>query len=120
MQHCYGFVFYKEKFTLYEVKYRQMAAVINFNGHCVPVGHISFTLSTHTYSGVQKTMMPHPKVNCLGFFGLVDRLFANGPGDMGSIPGRIIPKTLKMVLDASLLNTQQYKVHIKGKLEQSV
>ena len=24
-----------------------------------------------------------------------------GPGDMGSIPGRVIPKTLKMVLDTS-------------------
>ena len=23
------------------------------------------------------------------------RVFANGPGDMGSIPGRVIPKTLK-------------------------
>ena len=29
------------------------------------------------------------------------------------------PKTLKMVLDTSFLNTQQYKVRIKGKLEQS-
>ena len=37
----------------------------------------------------------------------------------GSIPGRVIPKTLKMVLDNSLLNTQQYKVWIKGKVEQS-
>ncbi len=60
------------------------------------------------------------------------RVFANGPGDLGSIPGRVIPKTLKMVrrilqeglgsipgrilpktqkmvLDASLLNTQHYK-----------
>ena len=27
------------------------------------------------------------------------RVFANGPGDLGSIPGRVIPKTLKMVLD---------------------
>ena len=44
-------------------------------------------------------------------------VFANDPGDMGSIPGRIIPKTLKMVLDTSLLNTQQYKVRIKGKVE---
>ena len=35
------------------------------------------------------------------------------------IPGQVIPKTLKMVLDTSLLNTQQYKVHIKGKVEQS-
>ena len=46
-------------------------------------------------------------------------MFAIGPGDRGSIPGRVIPKTLKMVLDTSLLNTQQYKVRIKGKMEQS-
>ena len=50
---------------------------------------------------------------------LVGRVFANGLGDLGSIPGLVIPKTLKMVLDASLLNTQQYKVCIKGKVEQS-
>ena len=54
-----------------------------------------------------------------GLIGLVGRVFANGPGDLGSIPGRVIPKTLKMVLDTSLLNTQQYKVRIKGKVEQS-
>ena len=47
--------------------------------------------------------------------GLEDRVFANGPGDMGSIPGHVIPKTLKMVLDVSLLNTQQYKVRIRVK-----
>ena len=29
-----------------------------------------------------------------------------------------IPKTQKMVLDSSLLNTQHYKVRIKGKVEQ--
>ena len=46
-------------------------------------------------------------------------MFANGPGDLGSIPGRVIPKTQKMVLDASLLSTQHYKVRIKGKVEQS-
>ena len=44
---------------------------------------------------------------------LVGRVFANGPGDLGSIPGCIIPKTLKMVLDISLLNTQQFKVCVK-------
>ena len=49
----------------------------------------------------------------------VGRVFANGPGDWGSIPGQVIPKTLKMVLDTSLLNTQQYKVRIKVKVEQS-
>ena len=33
--------------------------------------------------------------------GLVGRVFANGPEDLGSIPRRVIPKTLKMVLDTS-------------------
>ena len=47
------------------------------------------------------------------------RVFANGPGNLGSIPGQIIPKTQKMVLDASLLNTQHYKVRIMDKAEQS-
>ena len=51
--------------------------------------------------------------------GLVARVFANGLGDLDSIPGRVIPKTLKMVLDTSLLNTQYYKVQNKGKVEQS-
>ena len=57
----------------------------------------------------------------VGFFyiGMVVRVFANGPGDLGSIPGRVIPKTQKMVLDASLLNTQDYKLQIKGKVKQS-
>ena len=41
--------------------------------------------------------------------GLVNRVFANCPGDRGSIPGRVIPKTLKMVLGTSL----QYKVRIR-------
>ena len=50
--------------------------------------------------------------------GQVGRVFANGAGDLGSIPGRIIPKILKMVLDTFLLNTQQYKVRIKGKMDQ--
>ena len=46
-------------------------------------------------------------------------LFKNDPVDLGSITGCIIPKTLKMVLDTSLLNTWQYKVCIKGKVSQS-
>ena len=49
----------------------------------------------------------------------MSRVLANGPGDRGSIPGRVIPKTQKMVLDVALLNTQHYKVGIKGKVEQS-
>ena len=38
------------------------------------------------------------------------RVFSNGPGDQGSIPGRVIPKCQKMVLDAALLNNLHYKV----------
>ena len=48
-------------------------------------------------------------------FGIRVRVFSNGPGNSGSIPGQVIPKTQKMVIDTSLLNTQHYKVQIKGK-----
>ena len=47
------------------------------------------------------------------------RVFANGQGDRGSIPGQVREKPQKMVLDATLFNTQHYKVRIKGKVEQS-
>ena len=43
------------------------------------------------------------------------RVFANGLGGRGTIPGRVIPKTLKTFLDTSLLNTQHYKVWINDK-----
>ena len=49
----------------------------------------------------------------------MSRVFASGPGGLGSIPGRVIPKTQKMVFDAALINTQHYKVRIKSKVEQS-
>ena len=48
--------------------------------------------------------------------GLVGRVFTNGLGDLGPVPGQVIPKTLKMVLDTSLLNTQHYEGCIKGKV----
>ena len=51
--------------------------------------------------------------------GLMSRVFANGLGDQGLIPGRVILKTQKMVLDPTLFNTQHYKVKIKSKVEQS-
>ena len=49
----------------------------------------------------------------------MSRVVFNGPGDLGSIQGRVIPKTQKIVLEAALLNTQYYKVRITGKVEQS-
>ena len=48
---------------------------------------------------------------------LVGRVFANGLGDQASIPGWVIPKTLKN--GTWCLLTQHYKVHTKGKVEQS-
>ena len=51
--------------------------------------------------------------------GLMSRMSTNGPGDRGLISGRVIPKTKKMLLDATLLSPQYYKVRIKGKVEQS-
>ena len=47
------------------------------------------------------------------------RVFTNGPRDLCSIPSRVIPMPLKMVLDVALLNSEQYMVRIKGKVEQS-
>ena len=46
--------------------------------------------------------------------GLLGRVFTNGLRDRGSIP-----KTQKMVLDISLLNTEHHKICIKGKVKQS-
>ena len=43
------------------------------------------------------------------------RVFDNGPEDLSSISGRVIPKSQKIVLDATLLSTQHYKVRIKVK-----
>ena len=48
----------------------------------------------------------------------MSRVFDTGARDRGLIPGRVIPKTIKIVLDAALLNTQHYKVRIKDKVEQ--
>ena len=46
-------------------------------------------------------------------------MFANDPGDRGSIPGRVVLKTQKMVIVVTLLNTKHYKEKIKGKVEKS-
>ena len=65
-----------------------------------------FTFKHHYISASQKAISGSATIVYIyRLFGLVGRVFANGPGDLGSMPGRVIPKTLKMVLDTSLLNT---------------
>ena len=56
---------------------------------------------------------------CIRYPNLYYKEFLPMAQETGVITGRAIPKTQKMVLDASLLNTQHYKVYIKGKVEQS-
>ena len=56
------------------------------------------------------------KVLYLPDIGIMVRVFANGPGDLSSIPDRVIPTTKKKtVLDATLLNTQNYKIRVKSR-----
>ena len=65
----------------------------------------------HSHSCCQRSF----KFSYYSIITLCNRVFFNRPGDRGSIPGRVIQKTQKMVLDAALLNTQHYKISIKGK-----
>ena len=44
----------------------------------------------------------------------VGKMFVNSLRDRGSIQGRVIPKAQKMVIDTSLLTTQDYKHSIEG------
>ena len=74
------------------------------NSVCLIYTHTHIYCNTHTHAQAYVYMSAS--------VGLAVRVFANGHGDLGSIPGRVIPKTQKMVLDASLLNTQHYKVRI--------
>ena len=50
----------------------------------------------------------------------MDRVFANGPGDWGSIPGRVIPKTQKkwrLMAPCSILCTIRYGSRVKGAIQ---
>ena len=48
----------------------------------------------------------------------MSRVFAYNRRDPGLISDWVISKTQKIVFDTTLLNTQYYKLKIKGKLEQ--
>ena len=43
----------------------------------------------------------------------MNSVFTNGPGDPGLIPGRVIPKSQKIVLNVTLRSTQHYEVKVK-------
>ena len=66
--------------------------------------YITFTLIIITFNRELKVIFWHR------FIDLVGRMFANGPEEWVSIPGRVIVMTQKMLHDASLLNTQVSRV----------
>ena len=68
--------------------------------------HLKTSISLYIY----KHTHTHIHTHTHRLIGPVGRVFANGPGDLGSIPGRVIPKTLKRVLDTSLINIQQIRL----------
>ena len=84
----------------------------------VKQGSIKYHFWSLWYDSIEPRS-PGPLANTLLAHWLSGRMFANGPGDRGSIFGRAIPKTQKVVLDTSLFNTQHYKVGIKSKVERS-
>ena len=49
----------------------------------------------------------------------MSKVLANGLEDRGSIQDQVTPKTQKVVLDAALLSTLNYKVRVKDKVKQS-
>ena len=59
-------------------------------------GYVWFSLVS-LFNGVS-TFVGHLKPIAIG---QMSRVFNNGPEDPGSIPGRVIPKTQKMVFDAT-------------------
>ena len=106
--------------------------------HCLTLSLIR-CVSRVKWSNPGKEVAPSPTPQCSSYWkrsllialdygrqlylnrliGLVGIVFAISPEDLDSIPGSVIPKTFKMVLDTPLLNTQPYKVRIKGKVGQS-
>ena len=106
LQFCYEFVVSHFLFSFYSpyVILLRIVLLIPLKYH---TGNRSCRLLQYNMSGI------------IPDIGIMVRVFANGLGDLGSIPRQVIPKTQKMVLDDTLLNTQHYKVRIKGKVEKS-
>ena len=85
-----------------------------------PFGSFNAELNFKQFSFCLQTVKcPNSSISNNSDIDQLSRAFANGPEDWGSIPGWVILKTQKMILDSALLNTQHYKVRIKSNMEQS-
>ena len=74
---------------------------------------IAFSHLLNIFKKVQRNISIGRAIDQLG------GVFGDSPGDRVSAPCRVISKTQKIVLDASLLNTHYFKVSIKGKVKES-
>ena len=65
--------------------------------------------------GLERRRRRKLKIRRINTIGLMSRVFTNGPGKRGSIPGRVIPKSQKKVLDApcSILSIIRYGSRVK-------
>ena len=92
-------------------------SIWNFNFSLYVVKVLNENTFLNVYNLTSRGLEGKWIVRCIVLdIGLGVRVFANGP-----VQSQVesYAKTQKMVLDASLLNTQHYKVRIKGKVEQS-
>ena len=83
------------------------------------VNELVYLQLTLNINRVQDSSEKGSTANIYQVIGLMSIVFTNGPVNRVLVPGRVIPKTQKMVLDAVLLSTQHCKVRIKSKVEQS-
>ena len=77
----------------------------------------TLTNSTHTHTHIYTYIYIYIYIykECISID--MCRLFVNTSADRDSTPSRVIPKTPKMVLDISLLNTQHYISLTKGRVK---
>ena len=74
--------------------------ISTFNKHLRPFVNIFWQKHASLYTSHNLLWISHRLA-----IGIMVSVFANGQEDPGSIPGRVIPKTQKMALDAALLKT---------------
>ena len=111
---------FKEPFVKYLLSNEQKLVTKNIawkNSINATIVSIRIFLTSHALRSLNCIKKIQPRMMCATFNGnpctnqlisQVGRVFANRPGYLGLIPGRVMLKTQKMILDTSSLNTQQY------------
>ena len=80
--------------------------------------HTHTHAQTHTHTYTRANTHTHTHIYIYIYIYIYINFLLNGPGDQGSISGRLVPQSQKMVAGAAMLNTQHHVIRIKGKVEQ--